>query len=515
MPIRLRIERQRASRVNRSGEQVKFDQLDQEIAARIETYRDVCVHLSDRLWDLAETAYAEYESAELQIRELERHGFRITREVAGIPTAFVAEAGNSGPVIGFLGEYDALPHLSQVADSATRQPAINAGSGHGCGHNLLGGAALMSAFAIKDWLHASGLAGRVRYYGCPAEEGGAGKTFMTRAGAFADLDTALTWHPASVLAIDAMTTLATLHARFTFSGVAAHAAAAPHLGRSALDAVTLMNVAANYLREHMPSDARLHYALHDTGGSAPNVVQARAEVVYQLRAPELATIHSLLERLRKIADGAAMMTDTTVVSRVEKAMSNMKPNKVLSDLMYERMLAIGPTPFDTVDHDFAARMHAAITPAEAKDSLSIFGADRLVGVLHDGVLPAESMPSLLPASTDVGDVSWVVPTARCLGACFALGTPFHSWQLVAQGKSSIAHKGMLQIAKVMAATAAALYVSPSLLEQAKAELREQSAGETYVCPIPDDVLPPVAKEGRAQRGSVRGAFPHQYAEGNA
>ena len=205
------------------------------------------------------------------------------------------------------------------------------------------------------------------------------------------------------------------------------------------------------------------------------------------------------------------MTDTTVLCRVEKAMSNMKPNKVLSGLMYERMLAIGPTPFDTCDHDFAARMHAAISPAEAKASLSIFGAHRLTGVLHDGVLPAESMPSLLPASTDVGDVSWVVPTARCLGACFALGTPFHSWQLVAQGKSSIAHKGMLHIAKVMAATAAALYASPSLLEQAKAELREQAAEEAYVCPIPDDVLPPVARENRTQRGSVRGAFPIQYA----
>jgi aminobenzoyl-glutamate utilization protein B len=203
------------------------------------------------------------------------------------------------------------------------------------------------------------------------------------------------------------------------------------------------------------------------------------------------------------------------VCRVEKAMSNMKPNKVLSGLMYERMLAIGPTPFDIADHDYAARMHAAISPAEAKASLSIFGAHRLAGVLHDGVLPAELMPSLLPASTDVGDVSWVVPTARCLGACFALGTPFHSWQLVAQGKSSIAHKGMLHIAKVMAATAAALYASPLLLEQAKAELRAQAADEAYVCPIPDDVLPPVAQEGRTQRGSVRGSFPIQYAGAGA
>lgn len=495
---------------------MKLSEIDQAICARIEAYRDLCVHLSNRLWDLAETAYAEHESAELQIRELERHGFRITREAAGIPTAFVAEAGDGGPVIGFLGEYDALPHLSQVANSATRQPAVDAGSGHGCGHNLLGGATLLSAFAIKDWLAASGLPGRVRYYGCPAEEGGAGKTFMTRAGVFADLDAALTWHPASIQAIDAMTTLATLHARFTFSGVAAHAAAAPHLGRSALDAVTLMNVGANYLREHMPSDARLHYALHDTGGSAPNVVQARAEVVYQLRSPELSTINSLLERLNKIADGAALMTDTTVQCRVEKAMSNMRPNKVLSDLMYQRMLAIGPAPFDADDHRFATSMQAAISAAEAHGSLSIFGAQRLAGALHDSVLPEEWMPALLPASTDVGDVSWVVPTARCLGACFALGTPFHSWQLVAQGKSTIAHKGMQQTAKVMAATAAALYMSPTLLDDAKAELREQSTVEPYVCPIPAEVPPPLPKKrDRAAANSVRGSFPVQYAGSNA
>jgi len=228
---------------------VNFSQLDQDICARVESHRDVCIHLSDRLWDLAETAYSEYESAELQIRELERRGFRVTREAAGIPTAFVAEAGEGGSVIGFLGEYDALPLLSQIAGATTPQAAVQAGNGHGCGHNLLGGATLLSAFAIKDWLESSGKPGRVRYFGCPAEEGGAGKTFMTRAGVFEGLDAALTWHPSSIHAIDAMTTLATLHARFTFTGIAAHAAAAPHLGRSALDAVTLMNVAANYLRE--------------------------------------------------------------------------------------------------------------------------------------------------------------------------------------------------------------------------------------------------------------------------
>nr|WP_315594138.1 amidohydrolase [uncultured Cupriavidus sp.] len=488
--------------------------IDQVIAARIEAYRPLCSHLSDRLWDFAETAYAEHDSVELQIRELEAQGFRVTRNVAEIPTAFVAEAGSDGPVIGFLGEYDALPHLSQEADATARAPRVAAGSGHGCGHNLLGGATLMSALAVRDWLQSTGRAGRVRYYGCPAEEGGAGKVFMTRAGAFDELDAALTWHPASILAIDAMATLATVHARFTFTGVAAHAAAAPHLGRSALDAVTLMSVAANYLREHIPSDARLHYAIHDTGGSAPNVVQARAEVVYQVRAPELAVVQSIMQRLRKIAEGAGMMTDTTMTYRVERAMSNMRPNGVLSDLMYERMQALGPTPFDEIDRAFAARMQAVISGEEAKASLEIFGAQRLSGVLHEGVLPVDVMPAVLSASTDVGDVSWVVPTARCLGACFALGTPFHSWQLVAQGKASVAHKGMTHTAKVMASTAAALFADPQILAQAQEELRQTSAGHAYRCPIPDDVNPPIIPRATRVRSTLRGAFPSQYAGAN-
>lgn len=485
--------------------------IDQEIAERIEAYRPLCSHMSDRLWDFAETAYDEHESVDLQFRELETNGFRVTRNVAAIPTAFIAEAGSEGPVIGFLGEYDALPQLSQEADATARAPRVAAGNGHGCGHNLLGGATLLAALAVKDWLQSTGRTGRVRYYGCPAEEGGAGKVFMTRAGAFDGLDAALTWHPASILAIDAMATLATIHVRFTFSGVAAHAAAAPHLGRSALDAVTLMNVAANYLREHIPSDARLHYAIHDTGGAAPNVVQARAEVVYQLRSPELTVVQSIMERLRKIAEGAAMMTGTSMAYRIERAMSNMRPNNVLSELMYARMQALGPTPFDEADRAFAARMQTAISAEEAKASLQIFGAQRLSGVLHEGVLPAEVMPAVLSASTDVGDVSWVVPTARCLGACFALGTPFHSWQLVAQGKASVAHKGMTHTAKIMAATAAALFADPETLARAREEFQEASAEHPYKCPIPDDVCPPVIKPAARVRGTMRGAFPNQYA----
>lgn len=490
-----------------------LNDLDQDVSVRVDSYRALCTHLADQLWDLAETAYTEHASADLQIRELKREGFRVTAGIAGIPTAFVAEWGDAGPVVGMLGEYDALPQLSQAAGIAQRRAVVSAGNGHGCGHNLLGGATLLAALAVRDHLRETGVPGRIRYYGCPAEEGGAGKTFMTREGVFDDLDAALTWHPASILAIDAMSTLATLTARFSFAGTAAHAAAAPHLGRSALDAVTLMNVAANYLREHVPSDARLHYAIHDTGGRAPNVVQAHAEVVYQIRAPESSVVQSIYQRLGRIADGAAMMTETTVSAQVEKAMSNMRPNPVLSDLMYARMRAIGPAPFDDEDRAFARQMQAAISKEEAFASLTIFGAGQLTGVLHDGVLPAEVMPPVLTASTDVGDVSWVVPTARCLGPCFALGTPFHSWQLVAQGKSALAHKGMVHTAKVMASTALALYHEPDILDAAKSALQAQSADAPYRCPIPANVRPPVITPaaGAQPRGTQRGVFPKQYA----
>lgn len=463
---------------------------DRQLCGHIGAHQGNCIALSDRLWDLAETAYDEYASVETQIALLSAAGFRITPEVGGIPTAFIAEAGKDGPVVGFLGEYDALPNLSQIAGIAEACPICRGGNGHGCGHNLLGGATVLSALATRDWLAETGTPGRVRYYGCPAEEGGAGKGFMVKAGVFDNLDAALTWHPASFLAIDAMTTMANIHARFRFTGRAAHAAAAPHLGRSALDAVTLMNVGANYLREHMVSDARVHYALTDAGGTAPNVVQANAEVIYQIRAPQLGEVRSLYERICKVAEGAALMTQTTFTVQIEKAASNMLPNDVLSSLMFEKMQAVGGVHFTDKEHADAAIYRSVMSPAEIASSLSVFGAEGVKGNLHTGILPREKMPRLLVASTDVGDVSWVVPTARCLAPCFAVGTSFHSWQVVAQGKSSTAHKGMVHVAKIMALTAAELFADPQLIGRAKAELDESCADAPYVCPIPANVEPP-------------------------
>ena len=273
---------------------------------------------------------------------LEPQGFRVTRNVAGIPTAVMGEAGEGGPVIAILGEYDALPGLRQEAGVAEPKPLPGDGYGHGCGHNLLGSASMLAATAVKDYLAAHGIKGRVRYYGCPAEEGGAAKGFMARAGAFSDVDIAISWHPAAFSGVNEAVSLANTRIDFTFHGRASHAAAAPHLGRSALDAVELMNVGVNYMREHMPSDARVHYALLDAGGIAPNVVQARAKVRYLIRARELPELTRLIERVRKIAEGAALMTETRVESQVVSAVSNLLANTPLERAMHDNLRAPRP-----------------------------------------------------------------------------------------------------------------------------------------------------------------------------
>ncbi len=280
---------------------------------------------------------------------LEKQGFRVTRDVAGIPTAVMGEAGEGGPVIAILGEYDALPGLSQEAGVAEPRPLPGPGYGHGCGHNLLGSASLLAATAVKDYLAEHGLKGRVRYYGCPAEEGGAAKGFMVRAGAFSDVDIAISWHPSSFSGVNEPVSLANTRIDFAFTGRAAHAAAAPHLGSSALDAVELMNVGVNYMREHMPLDARVHYAMLDAGGIAPNVVQAFAKVRYLIRARNLQDLTRLIARVRKIADGAALMTETSVQATVVSAVSNLLGNLPLEKAMFENFARLGPPPFDEAD----------------------------------------------------------------------------------------------------------------------------------------------------------------------
>lgn len=458
----------------------------------VDQHREAFVGLSDRVFDTPETLYAEFRSVAEHKKMLEEQGFRVTENAAGIPTAVIGEAGDEGPVIAILGEFDALPALSQAPGVAEHQPLEQDGNGHGCGHNLLGAAALLAATAVKDWLAAQGIKARVRYYGCPAEEGGAAKTYMVREGLFDDVDAAISWHPATFTSVNEAVSLANTRIDFTFHGKAAHAAGAPELGRSALDAVELMNIGVNYMREHMPDSARVHYAYLDAGGVAPNVVQARATVRQLIRASSLPDLRELVARVRKIADGAALMTETRVESKVFSGVSNLLGNRPLEEAMQAELDRLGPVPFDAEDEVFAREIQKTLTEADIAATFRRIGRTPDPDLaLCDFVAPLDRQREGGEGSTDVGDVSWAVPTVQARVATCAIGTPFHTWQTVAQGKTPAAHKGMIHAAKIMAATACRLVENPELVEQAKARHREQLARTPYVCPIPDDVVPPL------------------------
>ena len=449
------------------------------------------IDLADRVWAMPEVCYTEVRSATEHLAELRHQGFRITENVADIPTALIGESGEGGPVIAFLGEYDALPGLSQEAGVAEPRPIEVGGHGHGCGHNLLGSAALLAATAVKDWLGANKVPGRVRYYGCPAEEGGAAKTFMVRSGAFADADIAITWHPNSFWEVAVTPSLANTRADFIFTGRASHAAVSPHLGRSALDAVELMNVGVNYMREHMPSEARVHYALLDTGGIAPNVVQAHARVRYSIRDRDLHGMNELVARVHKIAQGAALMTETQMEMRIISAVSNVLDNTPLEQTLHRIMADLGPPHFDEADKAFAAKIRATLTERDIASVYHAIGMDPTDRPLADFIVPLDAKRNPQVGSTDVGDVSWVVPTVQVHAPTVAIGTPFHTWQIVAQGKSAHAHKAMVQAAKAMAALGVQALGDPQLIAAAKADLRKRTARTPYVSPLPDNVAPPL------------------------
>jgi aminobenzoyl-glutamate utilization protein B len=457
----------------------------------VDTIKARFVALSDRVWAMPEVCYTEARSSAEHLAELHHQGFRIAENVAGIPTALMGEWGEGGPVIAFLGEYDALPGLSQEADVAEPRPLEAGGHGHGCGHNLLGSAALLAATAVKDWLAVHNVPGRVRYYGCPAEEGGAAKAFMVRSGAFDDVDIALTWHPSSFWEVVVTPSLANTRADFTFTGRTSHAAASPHLGRSALDAVELMNVGVNYMREHMPSDARVHYALLDAGGIAPNVVQAHARVRYSIRARDLPGMNELVERVHKIAQGAALMTETKMEMRIISAVSNVLPNTPLEEMLHRIMEELGPPHFDETDKDFATKIRSTLTEKDIATVYHTIGMDPTDRPLADFLVPLDARRNPLIGSTDVGDVSWVVPTVQVHAPTVAIGTPLHTWQVVAQGKSPAAHKAMVQAAKAMAGLGVKALMEPDLIAAAKADLRKRTARTPYVSPLPDNVVPPL------------------------
>jgi len=448
--------------------------------------------LSDRIWAVPELNYQERNAAAEHAAMLETEGFRVETGVAGMPTTVIGEAGEGGPVIAILGEYDALPGLSQQAGVAEPKPVEAGGNGHGCGHNMLGSAALLAATAVKDWLASNGLKGRVRYYGCPAEEGGSSKGFMVRAGLFDDVDVALCWHPAAFTGVNKPISLACVEIEFTFRGRAAHAAAAPHLGRSALDAVELMHIGVNYMREHMPSSARVHYAVIDAGGIAPNVVQAKASARHLIRARTLSEMWELVARVKAIAEGAALMTETTVEAKQLSGDANLVGNRPLEEAMHANLTRLGGPGFDAADHAFAAQFQPTFSPEDIRASYGRFGLPvRENEALNDEIYPLDFTADLFVGSTDVGTVSWVVPTVQCRAACYAVGTPGHSWQLVAQGQAPAAHKGLALAAKAMAGVAVDVLSQPALLKAAQDEFSAFRAKNPFQNPITDDIEPPL------------------------
>lgn len=470
----------------------------------IESRRDDFCAIADDIWDHPETRFQEFWSAARLADALEAEGFQLSRHAGGIPNAFIASFGEGKPVIALLGEFDALAGLSQQAHSAEPTSATPGENGHGCGHNLLGTAAYAAAVAAKQWLQQHGGSGTLRFYGCPGEEGGSGKTFMVREGLFDDIDAALTWHPEAWAGMFSTSTLANIQAAWRFTGTAAHAANSPHLGRSALDAVTLMTTGSNFLNEHIIEKARVHYAITDTGGVSPNVVQAQAEVLYLIRAPEMADVQQIFARIEKIAQGAALMTETSVSCRFEKACSSYLPNRTLEAAMYQAVCHYGTPQWSNEERAFAAYIRATLGVNDIQNSLkNIAGTSGEEGkafarrhhdtVLIDEVAPWAATENVLAGSTDVGDVSWKAPVAQCFSPCFAIGTPLHSWQLVSQGRTSIAHKGMLLAGKILGATAIRLFSDRSLLEASQQELAQVLAVSPYQCPIPRDVVPSILK----------------------
>ncbi|UQZ83289.1 p-aminobenzoyl-glutamate hydrolase subunit B [Paenibacillus konkukensis] len=466
--------------------EVKSAEAVRRLAEWVERKKTLFIDVSDAIWDFAETRYEEHRSAALLGDVLEKEGFKVQRAAGAIATAVVGGYGQGGPIIAILGEFDALTGLSQHKGEAARAPIEEGGNGHGCGHNLLGSGALAAAVALRHYMEEADLPGTIRYYGCPAEEGGGGKGLMVRQGLFDDVDAAVTWHPGTTNFVMSYSSLATCQVYYRFQGRGAHAGGDAHLGRSALDAVELMNVGCNYLREHLIPEARLHYAITNTGGMSPNVVQAEAEVLYKLRVPRSEQLQDVYERVCNVAKGAALMTGTELSVVFDSGSSELIVNRVLEQLMYEKFVQLGWPTFDDTEEHFAEQIRSTFTAGELKHNLPSELTDK---VFADRIEPYTPTAEILPGSTDVGDVSWNVPTVQCWIASMALGTPLHTWQAVSQGGTSIGHKGMLHAGKVIGATVLELLLHPELLEQAKTEHREQLKGRIYKCPFPDDVVP--------------------------
>ncbi|MBR5261497.1 MAG: amidohydrolase [Oscillospiraceae bacterium] len=468
------------------------------ICKYIEDNSGIFTDISKYIWENPELSLKEYKACAKYAEVLEMGGFKVERNVCGIKTAVSGTFGSGHPIIGILGEYDALSGLSQKGCVAEREAIIPNGDGHGCGHNMLGAGSLAAAFAIKNYLETTGKEGTVIFYGCPGEEGGSAKAFMAREDLFRGLDAAFCWHPADVNEVATGTNNSSVQVLYKFHGVSAHAAGDPENGRSALDAVELMNIGCQYLREHMKTECRVHYAMINGGGYSPNVVQAEASVLYMVRSVKVKDSLELLARVDKIAEGAALMTETTLERVFIDGTANCVPNFALEHLMYECFNEIGVPEHTDEEKEFACALKATYntdgipgTAARYSEAAAAYVKEQVAALnspFNDFLMPEYNATTFSPGSTDVGDVSWQCPTAQVYVTCFPSGNPGHSWQNVSCGASSIGEKGLLHAGKVLAATAAKIYENPELLSDAKKEFAERTA-EGYSCPIPKGVEP--------------------------
>ncbi|KMY54032.1 hypothetical protein AC623_08660 [Bacillus sp. FJAT-27231] len=450
----------------------------------IDQYEQKLNDIALNIWHKPEVAMKEEYASNLQASILEEAGFHVKRNIAGMQTAFIAEYGNGKPILGVLGEFDALPGLSQEL-TATRRPIEQGAPGHGCGHNLLGTAGLGASLAIKEALEKGEISGTIRYYGCPAEETLTGKVLLAKEGVFNDLDACFTWHPAPVTTVWGSSTLAMNSIKFKFTGIASHAAAAPHMGRSALDGVELMNIGANYLREHIVDAARIHYSITN-GGHEPNIVHPEAEVWYYIRAPHREEVEEITGRLEKIASGAAMMTETEVESQLLAGCYDTLSNRVLEDVLYHNMTEIQSPRFTEKDYQFAEEISASYTQSQKRSVMQTYHAPDYIShmVLHDSVEATFDQGKIAPGSTDVGDVSWITPLAQCLISCWPVGTAPHTWQSTAASGSGIGLKGMIFAAKTIAGGLYDLYSDDKKIEQAKMEFEARTKDNKYKPALP-------------------------------
>ncbi len=424
-----------------------------DIDGKYEQYKKTAL----QIWNYAEVGYKEEKSSALHQQTLRDNGFTVQSGVADIPTAFVATYGSGKPVIGILAEFDALPGLSQEANPE-KKPVAGKDAGHGCGHHLFGTASVAAGIEIKKLIEEKKITGTIRVYGCPAEEGGSGKVYMVRAGLFNDVDAAITWHPSDSNAVTMTSYLSNISAKFRFHGLAAHAAAFPERGRSALDAVESMDYMVNMMREHIPSDTRIHYVITN-GGKAPNVVPDFAEVYYYVRHPKRDQSKSIFERVVKAANGAALGTETTMDYEIIGGTHDMLMNTTLAMATQKNLDMVGGVSYTKEEIEFGKKIQASFTyKAQAIETAAT-------------IKPFKTKPDAGGGSSDVGDVSYLVPTVEMSAATWIPGTPAHSWQAVACGGTEIGTKGMMVAAKTMALTAIDLFTDPALVVKAKEEFK--------------------------------------------